>query len=136
MDNKDRIARKPKLALIAGDAHPRLAEEIAGLIGTAVTPVCVSTFADGETRVRIEAEVQDADLYIVQPTSPPTNERLMSLALIADQRRTAAAHHHCRQRAGHARHPRSSRPDRAASCPHHQMPREAAMNMFHLPERR
>lgn len=91
MDNKDHIARKPKLALIAGDAHPRLAEEIAGLIGTAVTPVCVSTFADGETRVRIEAEVQDADLYIVQPTSPPTNERLMSLALIADAARGAGA---------------------------------------------
>jgi len=82
---------KPGLALIAGDAHPRLAEEIARLIGTAVTPMSVSAFADGETRVRIEGEVQDADLYIVQPTSPPTNERLMTLALIADAARGAGA---------------------------------------------
>lgn len=82
---------KPALALIAGDAHPRLAEEIARLIGTAVTPTSVSAFADGETRVRIEGEVQDADLYIVQPTSPPTNERLMTLALIADAARGAGA---------------------------------------------
>lgn len=82
---------KPVLALVAGDAHARLAEEIARLIGIALTPTSVSSFADGETRVRIEGEVQDADLYIVQPTSAPTNERLMSLALIADAARGEGA---------------------------------------------
>lgn len=91
MDGEDHMDRKPGLALIAGDAHPRLAEEIARLTGTALTPTSVSAFADGETRIRIEGEVQDADLYIVQPTSPPTNERLMSLALIADAARGAGA---------------------------------------------
>ncbi|MEO8007954.1 MAG: ribose-phosphate pyrophosphokinase [Betaproteobacteria bacterium] len=82
---------KPGLALVAGDAHPRLAQEIARLIGTSLTPTSVSAFADGETRVRIEGEVQDTDLYIVQPTSSPTNERLMTLALIADAARGAGA---------------------------------------------
>ena len=53
--------------------------------------VSVSAFADGETRVRIEADVQDADLYVVQPTSAPTNERLMTLALIADAARAGGA---------------------------------------------
>lgn len=91
MDGEDHMDRKAEFALVAGDAHPRLAEEIARLIGTAVTPTSVSAFADGETRVRIEGEVQDADLYIVQPTSPPTNERLMTLALIADAARGAGA---------------------------------------------
>jgi ribose-phosphate pyrophosphokinase len=79
------------LALIAGDAHPRLAEAIASATGITVTPACVSAFADGETRVRIEGEIQDADLYIVQPTSPPTNETLMNLALLADAARGAGA---------------------------------------------
>jgi ribose-phosphate pyrophosphokinase len=60
-------------------------------MGTALLPVSVSAFADGETRVRIEAEVRDADLYIVQPTSTPTNEHLMTLALIADAARAAGA---------------------------------------------
>ena len=90
MDEKDRTNRQSRVALVAGDAHPRLAEEIALLIGTAVTPASISAFADGETRVRIESEVQDADLYIVQPTSAPTNERLMTLALIADAARITA----------------------------------------------
>ena len=79
------------IALVAGDAHPQLARDIARSMGTALVPVSVSAFADGETRVRIEAEVRDADLYIVQPTSAPTNERLMTLALIADAARAAGA---------------------------------------------
>jgi ribose-phosphate pyrophosphokinase len=91
MGGEEQIDHKPGLALIAGDAHPRLAEEIARLIGTALTPASVSSFADGETRARIDGEVRDADLYIVQPTSAPTNERLMSLALLADAAHGAGA---------------------------------------------
>ena len=91
MNAEEHMDHKPGLALIAGDAHPRLAQEIARLIGTTATPTSVTAFADGETRVRIEGEVQDADVYIVQPTSAPTNERLMSLALLADAARGAGA---------------------------------------------
>ena len=79
------------IGLIAGDAHSQLARDIARLTEASLIPASVSAFADGETRVRIEADVQDADLYIVQPTSPPTNERLMTLALIADAARAAGA---------------------------------------------
>jgi ribose-phosphate pyrophosphokinase len=79
------------IALVAGDAHPALGERIGRLIEVTLLPVSVSSFADGETRVRIEADVRDADLYVVQPTSAPTNERLMTLALIADAARAAGA---------------------------------------------
>jgi ribose-phosphate pyrophosphokinase len=79
------------LALIAGDAHPQLARLVAQESGAPLLPATVTRFADGETRVRIEAEVRDADLYIVQPTSPPVNEHLMSLALLADAARAAGA---------------------------------------------
>ena len=79
------------IALVAGDAHPQLGREIARQAGVPEIPLSVSAFADGETRVRIEAEVAGADLYIVQPTSAPTNERLVSLALIADAARGAGA---------------------------------------------
>ncbi len=79
------------IALAPGDAHPELARAIAALAGATLVPTLVSAFADGESRVRIEADVQDADLYIVQPTSTPTNERLMTLALIAEAARAAGA---------------------------------------------
>ena len=79
------------MALVPGDAHPELAHAIAALMGERPVPALVSAFADGESRVRIEADVQDADLYIVQPTSTPTNERLMTLALLAEAARAAGA---------------------------------------------
>ena len=80
-----------RISIVAGDAHPQLAQEIARLTEATLIPATVSAFADGETRVRIEAEVQDADLYIVQPTSAPTNEHFMTLALLADAARAAGA---------------------------------------------
>ncbi len=79
------------IALAPGDAHPELARAIAALAGATLVPTLISAFADGESRVRIEADVQDADLYIVQPTSTPTNERLMTLALLAEAARAAGA---------------------------------------------
>jgi len=79
------------ITLLAGDAHPGLAQHIARLTEATLIPATVSAFADGETRVRIEADLQDADVYIVQPTSTPTNERLMTLALLADAARAAGA---------------------------------------------
>lgn len=79
------------LALLAGDAHPQLAGRLARELGASLVPAAVARFADGETRVRIEGEVRDADVYVVQPTSPPVNEHLMSLALLADAARAGGA---------------------------------------------
>lgn len=80
-----------RTAIVAGDAHPELAREIARQAQLPLIPASVSAFADGETRVRIEDDVRGKDLYIVQPTSAPTNERLVTLALIADAARAADA---------------------------------------------
>jgi ribose-phosphate pyrophosphokinase len=79
--------------LIAGDAHPGFAREIARQTGIAQAAVSIASFADGETRVRIEDDVRGADVVIVQPLSAPANERLVALALIADAARVAGAAH-------------------------------------------
>jgi ribose-phosphate pyrophosphokinase len=79
------------IAIVAGDANPELAQDVAGLCCACLIPAAVTAFADGETRVRIEADVNGLDLYIVQSTSAPTNDRLMSLALLADAARGAGA---------------------------------------------
>lgn len=78
-------------ALIAGDAHPALARSIAKAAGASLIPALISQFADGESRIRIEADVRDCDVYIVQPTSAPTSQRLMTIALMADAARAAGA---------------------------------------------
>jgi len=78
-------------AIVAGDAHPALAREIARQAGIPLLPVAIESFADGETRVRLEGDAGGKDLHIVQPMSAPANERLMALALIADAARAAGA---------------------------------------------
>jgi ribose-phosphate pyrophosphokinase len=77
--------------LLAGDAHPGLAREIARRAGITQAAVSIASFADGETRVRIEDDVRGADVVIVQPMSAPANERLVGLALIADAARAAGS---------------------------------------------
>jgi ribose-phosphate pyrophosphokinase len=53
-------------------------------LGLAVGNMEVATFADGETRICVHEDVRDAVVVIVQPTAPPVNDHLMSLALVAD----------------------------------------------------
>ena len=77
--------------LLAGDAHPGLAREISRQAGITQAAVSIASFADGETRVRIEDDVRGAEVVIVQPLSAPANERLVALALIADAARAAGA---------------------------------------------
>jgi ribose-phosphate pyrophosphokinase len=79
------------MALLSGGAHPALARDIARQAGLPLVEVAIGAFADGETRVRIEGDVQGKDLYLVQPTSAPTNERLLALALLADAARAEGA---------------------------------------------
>lgn len=77
--------------LISGNAHPALAESLAKELGWQVESVEIAPFADGETRVHINADVQDASVFIVQPTCPPVNDHLLVLALLIDAARAAGA---------------------------------------------
>jgi len=84
------IARDaPKL--IAGNAHPALAEDLACALKIPLLSAEIEAFADGETRVHVAGDVRDATAFIVQPTCPPVNENLMVLALLADAVRAAGA---------------------------------------------
>jgi ribose-phosphate pyrophosphokinase len=84
-------ATRLPVKLIAGNAHPALAEALALELGTSPEVAEVAAFAGGETRVRVPADVRGADVYLVQPTCPPVNEHLMVLALLADAARAAGA---------------------------------------------
>jgi ribose-phosphate pyrophosphokinase len=77
--------------LLSGHAHPALAAAMAYELRVPLEPVEIAAFADGETRVRINSDVRDAIVVLVQPTAPPVNEHLMVLALLADAARGAGA---------------------------------------------
>ncbi len=77
--------------VLAGDAHPALAGELARELGAPLRTAEVGAFADGETRVRVTSDVRDTAVVLVQPTGPPVNDHLMVLALLADAVRAAGA---------------------------------------------
>jgi ribose-phosphate pyrophosphokinase len=81
-EHRDHVAGD--LVLIAGSANAPLARAIADEIGVVLWPVDVGRFPDGEAHVQIGATVRDRDVYLIQPTSPPVDENLVELLLLAD----------------------------------------------------
>lgn len=51
----------------------------------------IKPFPDGETFVKIEENVRGEEVFVVQPTSPPTNHNLMELFIMMDALRRASA---------------------------------------------
>ena len=51
----------------------------------------ISSFPDGETYVKIEENIRGRDVFIIQPTCPPTNQHLMELLIMVDAARRASA---------------------------------------------
>jgi len=79
------------LVLIAGNANPKLAQEIAEALGTRLVEAEVSQFSDGEVFVQVNENVRGADVFVIQPTCPPVNHNLMELLIMIDALRRASA---------------------------------------------
>ena len=71
------------MKIILGPASTALAEKIAELTGYEKVPVTYKTFPDGENYIRLEGNVQNEHVAIVQTTCAPQDSRLIQLAFIA-----------------------------------------------------
>lgn len=79
------------LRIFSGSAHPDLADEIAEYLGVRRSNATVKHFPDGETFVKINENIRKRDIFIVQPTCPPTNQNLMELLIMVDAAKRASA---------------------------------------------
>ena len=79
------------LAVFAGNANPTLASAIARHLQTPLGRAYVGRFSDGEINVELMENVRGRDVFIVQPTCPPTNDTLMELLVMVDACRRASA---------------------------------------------
>ena len=79
------------LALFSGNANAALAHDIARHLRLPVGRAAVSRFSDGEINVEIMENVRGRDVFIVQPTCPPTNDNLMELLMMTDACRRASS---------------------------------------------
>lgn len=80
-----------KLMLCAGTANLPLAEGIARYLDSPLIPREIMSFANGNTFVRLGCSVRGADVFWIQPTSPPTNDYLMELLIAIDALRRDSA---------------------------------------------
>lgn len=79
------------MKLFTGNAHPQLALAIARELGLELTDVRVDAFPDGETFVKINENIRGQNVFLIQPTCPPTNQNLMELFIMVDAARRASA---------------------------------------------
>ncbi len=79
------------MKIFSGTANEPLANAICKSIGLGLGLCSIKPFPDGETFVKIEENVRGEDVFVVQPTSPPTNHNLMELFIMIDALRRASA---------------------------------------------
>ena len=79
------------LAVLTGNANPVLAQKIADCLQVSLINVLVGRFSEGEIRVEIKENIRGKDVFIIQPTCPPTNDNLMELLILVDAARRASA---------------------------------------------
>jgi len=72
------------LIVVPGPASQELGRKIADLLKVRAVSVEFKRFPDGESYIRFDGNVEDEDVVIVQTTSPPQNENLVQLFLMAD----------------------------------------------------
>ena len=77
--------------IFSGTANEPLARAICSSIGTELGKCTIKPFPDGETFVKVEENVRGEEVFVVQPTSPPTNHNLMELFIMIDALRRASA---------------------------------------------
>ena len=81
----------PEMKIFTGNAHPELVKDICTYLGVELGNATVSSFPDGETFVKINDNIRGRDVFIIQPTCPPTNQNLMELLILVDAARRASA---------------------------------------------
>lgn len=77
--------------LFAGAANPALSEAVARELGAPLAPVEMERFPDQELHVELRQDPRGREVFILQPTSPPPDEHLLELLLLADACRRAGA---------------------------------------------
>jgi len=79
------------LMVFSGRANRPLAESVAAQLGIELGGADILQFPNSNTFVRLHQSVRGKDVFIIQPTSAPTNENLMELLIFIDTLRRDSA---------------------------------------------
>jgi len=79
------------LKIFSGSCNEPLAAEVANYLGMDLGEITIKKFADGETYVQLQESIRGCDVFLIQSTSPPTNDTLMELLVMIDACKRASA---------------------------------------------
>lgn len=79
------------IKIFSGNAHQELAKEICQHLSCDMGKASTGRFSDGEFNFQIEENARGGDIFIVQPTCPPTDKHLMELLIMLDTFSRASA---------------------------------------------
>ena len=79
------------IKIFSGNAHRGLADEICRELNCDLGKASTDRFSDGEFNFQIGENVRGSDIFIIQPTCPPTDQNLMELLIMIDTFRRASA---------------------------------------------
>lgn len=72
------------IKIFSGNANRALAEEICGHLNIDLGKASAERFSDGEFNFQIGENIRGSDIFIVQPTCPPTDQHLLELLIMQD----------------------------------------------------
>jgi len=80
-----------RLMVFAGNANPRLAQEVVKQLNIGLGRAIVGRFSDGEVLIELLENVRGKDVFILQSTCAPTNDNLMELLVMVDALKRSSA---------------------------------------------
>ena len=91
-ENTERsVVSASQMMVFSGKANLPLAKEIAAHLSLPLGKTTLGRFSDDEVMAEIRENVRGRDVFVVQPTSTPTNDNLMELLVMIDALRWASA---------------------------------------------
>jgi ribose-phosphate pyrophosphokinase len=85
------VALYGDLSLFTGSAHPALARAVCQYLGVDLGKAEVFQFSNENIFVKINQNVREQDVFVVQPTYPDVNRSVMELLIMLDALKRASA---------------------------------------------
>lgn len=85
------MSKHSRIKIFTGNSNPKLAQEIADLLGEDMGNANIGTFSDGEISANIIDSVRGKDVFLIQSTCTPVNTNLMEMLIMMDAFKRASA---------------------------------------------
>ena len=79
------------LSIFTGNAHPQLARDVCAYLGVQLGKADVFEFTNENIFVKINENVREKDVFVIQPTCSPVNRSVMELLIMIDAFKRASA---------------------------------------------